>query len=90
MYIFIQLYIWSVDFSARIIGGMKTYAPTADLTPLDRQRRIKVKEAAAFNDLSEATFRRHFPHLIEKITPRRDAVKLGDAIDLPPPQEKTA
>jgi hypothetical protein len=36
------------------------------------------------NDLSEATFRRHFSHLIEKITPRRDAVKLGDAIDLPP------
>jgi hypothetical protein len=68
---------------------MKTHAPIptrsfADLTPLDRQRRIKVKEAAAFNDLSEATFRRHYPHLIEKITPRRDAVKLGDAIDLPP------
>jgi hypothetical protein len=76
-------------FVAGIIGGMKTHAPTptrsfADLTPLDRQRRIKVKEAAAFNDLSEATFRRHYPHLIEKITPRRDAVKLGDAIDLPP------
>jgi hypothetical protein len=74
---------------------MKTHTPTptrsfADLTPLDRQRRIKVKEAAAFNDLSEATFRRHFPHLIEKITPRRDAAKLGDAIDLPPPQAKTA
>ena len=67
---------------------MKTHAPIltalADLTPLDRQRRIKVKEAAAFNDLSEATFRRHYPHLIEKITPRRDAVKLGDAINLPP------
>ena len=25
-----------------------------------------------------------------KITPRRDAVELGDAIDLPPPQAKTA
>jgi hypothetical protein len=69
---------------------MKTHAssPTRsfadDLTPLDRQRRIKVKDAAALNDLSEAAFRRHFSHLIEKITPRRDAVKLGDAIDLPP------
>ena len=40
--------------------------------------------------LSEATFRRHYGHLIRKITPRRDAVELGDAIDLPPPQAKTA
>ena len=68
---------------------MKTHAPTADLTHLDRQRRIRVKEAAAFNGLSEATFRRHFQHLIEKITPRRDVVKLCDAIDLPPAQAKT-
>jgi hypothetical protein len=62
-----------------------TLTRSADLTPLDRQRRINVKEAAALNDLSEATFRRHFAHLIHKITPRRDAVKLGDAIDLPKP-----
>ena len=34
------------------------------------------------NDVSEASFRRHYPHLIRKITPRRDAVELGDAIDL--------
>jgi hypothetical protein len=67
--------------------GMKT-SPLANLThlsPLDRRRKIKVKEAAEINDLSEASFRRHYAHLIKKITPRRDAVELGDAIDLPPP-----
>ena len=56
-----------------------------DLTPLDRLKRIPVSEAAAFNNLSEDTFKRHYAHLIEKISPRRLAVKLGDAIDLPPP-----
>ena len=69
-------------------GGMKT-APAisrslADLSPLERKKKIGVKEAAALNDLSEASFRRHYRHLIRKITPRRDAVELGDAINLPP------
>jgi hypothetical protein len=57
----------------------------AGLTPLDRLKRIPVREAAAFNNLSEDTFKRHYAHLIEKISPRRRVVKLGDAIDLPPP-----
>jgi hypothetical protein len=58
---------------------------SADLTPLERRKKIRVKEAAALNDLSEASFRRHYGHLIRKITPRRDAVELGDALDLPVP-----
>ena len=62
----------------------------ADLTPLERQQEIKVKEAAAFNDLSEATFRRHYPHLIRKI--RRAATPSSSATRsiCPPPQAKTA
>lgn len=66
--------------------GMKhaAYADLAYLTPLDLKSRINVKTAAALNDLSEASFRRHYPHLIRKITPRRDAVELGDALALPP------
>ena len=68
---------------------MKTNPTTAtpslaDLTPLERRKKIRVKEAAALNDLSEASFRRHYGYLIRKITPRRDAVELGDAINLPP------
>jgi hypothetical protein len=71
-------------FAAGTIGAMKSTLTTADLSPLERRKKIKVKEAAALNDLSEASFRRHYPHLIRKITPRRDAVELGDAITLPP------
>ena len=56
-----------------------------DLTPLERRRKIPVPEAAALNGISEDTFRRHYKHLIRKITPRRDGVELGDAIDLPKP-----
>jgi hypothetical protein len=69
--------------------GMKT-APTtliSDLSPLDLRQQINVKAAAALNDLSEASFRRHYSHLIRKVTPRRDAVELGDALALPPAKE---
>ena len=52
---------------------------------LARRRKISVREAAALNDVSEATFRRRYPHLIRQISRRRQAVELGDAIDLPPP-----
>jgi hypothetical protein len=53
-------------------------------TSLERERKIAVREAAALNDVSEATFRRHYSHLIRKIGLRRDVVTLGDAITLPP------
>jgi hypothetical protein len=54
------------------------------LTALERKQKIMVRKAAALNTMSEDSFRRHYPHLIKKISPRRDAVELGDAIDLPP------
>jgi hypothetical protein len=44
------------------------------------RRKISVKEAAELNDVSEDTFRRRYQHLIRKISPRRDAVELGDAL----------
>lgn len=68
------------------MGGMKKAAPIspADLSPLELRKKINVKAAADLNDVSEATFRRHYPHLIRKIGMRRDVVTLGDAIALPP------
>ena len=63
-------------------------ADLSDLSPLDLRQKINVRAAAALNDLSEASFRRHYPHLIRKITPRRDAVELGDALALPPAPRK--
>jgi hypothetical protein len=46
---------------------------------LELRRKISVRKAADLNDVSEDTFRRRYPHLIRKISPRRDAVELGDA-----------
>jgi hypothetical protein len=87
---------------ARIFVGMSTFLNRFQLPPLpaelveqfsgrltelDLRRKVKVKHAAAVNDLSEASFRRHYSHLIEKITARRDGVMLLNALTLPPPQE---
>jgi hypothetical protein len=52
------------------------------------RRKISVREAAELNDVSEDTFRRRYRHLIKRISPRRDAVELGDALAIGN-QEKT-
>jgi hypothetical protein len=60
-----------------------------DQTPywLALKKKIPVKDAAALNDVSEDTFRRRYPHLIKKISARRDAVELGDAIAVGTPKD---
>ena len=65
-------------------------SPARDLTPMQRRQKIPVSEAAALNSLSEASFRRHHKHLIQKVSARRDAVELGDALDLPPKPQSAA
>ena len=59
-----------------------------ELSPLELRRKIAVRAAADLNGVSEATFRRAYRHLIRKVSPRRDVVELGDAINLPPPPTK--
>jgi hypothetical protein len=54
------------------------------LTLLELKQKISVPKAAALNDMSPDTFQRTYPHLIKKVSPRRNAVELGDAINLPP------
>ena len=49
-------------------------------TWLALKQKTPVKKAAELNDVSEDTFRRRYPHLIRKVSPRRDAVELGDAL----------
>jgi hypothetical protein len=56
---------------------------TTTLSPLELRRKIAVREAAELNGVSEATFRRHYGHLIRKISARRDVVELRDALELP-------
>ena len=77
-------------FCRRIIDGMKPRALTSftDLSPLELKRKITTREAAELNGVSEDMFKRHYRHLIRKIGPRRLAVVLRDAIELPPPQTK--
>ena len=48
---------------------------------LEKRRRVSVKVAAELKGISEDSFRRHFPHLIDQTTPRRQTVRLGDVID---------
>jgi hypothetical protein len=56
---------------------------TPELSPLELRKKIAVREAAELNGVSEATFRRHYAHIIRKISKRRDVVELRDALDLP-------
>jgi hypothetical protein len=44
------------------------------------KQKIPVKRAAALNDMSEDSFRRHYRHLIKKVSPRRDVVELGETL----------
>ena len=50
------------------------------------RRKVSVKEAAKLNDISEDTFRRRYRHLIKKVSDRRDAVELGDALAVGEPR----
>jgi hypothetical protein len=63
-------------------GTKRRRVPFIKLTPeQERKRRISVAQAAYLRGVSEDTFRRHFPHLIRKETPRRDTCVLGDVLD---------
>jgi hypothetical protein len=41
---------------------------------------IKVHEAAKLRGISPDIFKRHFRHLIRQLSPRRQGVKLSDAL----------
>jgi hypothetical protein len=71
-------------FPAGILGGMKAPSTAHGLSPLELRQKISVREAAELNGVSEDTFKRAYRHLIRKIGPRRLAVELGDALELPP------
>jgi len=58
---------------------------STNLTPAERRRKVSVQEAARINAIHVSTFRRNHAHLIKRVGKRRQAVELGDAIDLPPP-----
>jgi hypothetical protein len=49
-------------------------------SPLELESRISVPEAAKIKGVSQDTFERHYAHLIEKTSPRRNTVKLRHAL----------
>jgi hypothetical protein len=46
-----------------------------------KRRRISVAAAAALKGISTDSFRRHYAHLIEQASPRRQVVELAKVID---------
>jgi hypothetical protein len=60
-------------------GSASLNLPT--LTALDLERHISVKEAAGIKGISPDTFKRHYSHLIEKTSPRRNTVKLRKLLE---------
>ena len=56
--------------------------PQSDVSPswLELECRIPVAEAAHLKGISEDTFRRRYSHLIEQVSPRRQAVKIKNVI----------
>jgi hypothetical protein len=59
----------------------------ADLTPAERHQKILVREAAQLAGVCESTLRKHYAHLIRKVTPRCHRVEFGDAVALAPASE---
>jgi hypothetical protein len=50
------------------------------LTAVELRRKISVAEAARLNGISVDSFRRHYGHLIKRITKQRVGVVLRDAL----------
>jgi hypothetical protein len=57
------------------------------LTPeQELERLLPVGQAAEMNNVSLDTWRRRYPHLIVKISPRRNGVRKKHALNPPPPE----
>jgi hypothetical protein len=50
------------------------------LSALELERIVCVPEASKLKGVSPATFKRHYSHLIRKLSPRREGVKLRDLL----------
>jgi hypothetical protein len=51
-----------------------------ELSALDLEKRVSVPQAAEILGISVDTFKRHYQHLIKRVSPRRDAVRLRDLL----------
>jgi hypothetical protein len=67
------------EVTGRSPGAAAAESMLPSLTALE-ERHISVLEAARLKGVSQDTFRRHYPHLIRKVSPRRNTVKLRDLL----------
>jgi hypothetical protein len=51
-----------------------------ELSALELEKHVSVPEAAAIKGVSPWTFKRHYSHLIKRVSPRRHAVKIRDLL----------
>jgi hypothetical protein len=49
---------------------------------LELERMVTIRRAAELRGISEDTFKRQYPHLIERVSDRRSAVRLKHALGL--------
>jgi hypothetical protein len=50
------------------------------LSALELEKHVSVPEAAKIKGISPDTFKRHYAHLIRKVSPLRNTVKLRDLV----------
>jgi hypothetical protein len=60
---------------------------TTRVRELELERVISLAETAELTGVSEDTIRRHHPHLIRRLSPRRVGVKLRDALAIGTPKD---
>ena len=58
------------------IRGEVTGHKLPELSALELEKNVAVSEAAAIKGVSPWTFKRYYSHLIRKVSPRREVVKL--------------
>jgi hypothetical protein len=57
------------------------------LTALELERIVSVDEGARLKGVSTDTFRRRYPHILRRISPRRIGAKLRDVLTAEPSGE---
>jgi hypothetical protein len=71
----------SAELKPRLESGSSlTAIKLPELSALELEKHVSVPEAAEIKGISPDTFKRHYPHLIRKQSPRRNTVKLRDLL----------
>ena len=56
--------------------------PLSELSALERLRVASMDETEHLSGLSQETIKRHYPHLIIDLSPRRQGMRVQDALSL--------